>query len=557
MKYLIIFICNTISLFCVSAQIDTYGIYIVRDSLRHIHRVAEVNDDRIITFNNGFLAGETLCNKMIAYDWQGQLLWYNKTCEIDSNRISSAFLQKNLLNGNQLLFVGNGGGSIGAITLLELEYNGQFDKVLVHDFNENDYLSVQSTLENSQNIFVVGNKALNNSLWNSKAFLLATNKELEFDQYFEVNTLPRPALFNDIIIDYDGKLLISGTEERIHPQLEEESNFAFWHKLYKYCPIENDTIWSIQNPFANDSLTISPESNAFAPEATFYMETGNYFSKFKEGYLFFTRVITNNVFVAFNNKLNHSAWQITHVNQDFEHQWAIHIEDTMQYAFERPLILHNNDIILAGIGYTNHYKETPLGAGIPYSLYFKKISSSGEILWTRSYSFLPDSGINERDVFSIQSANFFQHPQGGYLLFGSIRTENNEGETGQDVLWAWIDEEGCIQNDICAEPFQWLYTPEPNDPGMQAYYTSNVIPLQPYYDFKLFPNPAKDQLNIQLEQVRNIQAINIYNSSGTLVFSKKQLLNENIIDIQQWESGIYLVNVLQNGRSFTKKFVKE
>ncbi len=557
MKYLIIFISNTISLFCASAQIDTYGIYILRDSLRHFYNVAQDSDSGIIACLNSFSVDEAFCNKMVNYNWEGQLQWYNKTCNIDTSRISSAFLLEKLENGNQILYVSNEFASNEQLSILEMNNNGEFIDALFYKVDQNEFIRAENFVETESKYFFVGNKALNNSLWNSKAFLLATNKELEFDQYFEVNTLPRPALFNDIIIDYDGKLLISGTEERIHPQLEEESNFAFWHKLYKYCPIENDTIWSIQNPFANDSLTISPESNAFAPEATFYMETGNYFSKFKEGYLFFTRVITNNVFVAFNNKLNHSAWQITHVNQDFEHQWAIHIEDTMQYAFERPLILHNNDIILAGIGYTNHYKETPLGAGIPYSLYFKKISSSGEILWTRSYSFLPDSGINERDVFSIQSANFFQHPQGGYLLFGSIRTENNEGETGQDVLWAWIDEEGCIQNDICAEPFQWLYTPEPNDPGMQAYYTSNVIPLQPYYDFKLFPNPAKDQLNIQLEQVRNIQAINIYNSSGTLVFSKKQLLNENIIDIQQWESGIYLVNVLQNGRSFTKKFVKE
>ncbi|WP_298418772.1 T9SS type A sorting domain-containing protein [uncultured Kordia sp.] len=74
------------------------------------------------------------------------------------------------------------------------------------------------------------------------------------------------------------------------------------------------------------------------------------------------------------------------------------------------------------------------------------------------------------------------------------------------------------------------------------------------FDFKLYPNPATDILNIQINTIDSI-SVSIYDMLGKEVLSADRI--NNSIDISNLKNGIYIVNIATNNRSITKKIIKE
>jgi serine protease AprX len=72
----------------------------------------------------------------------------------------------------------------------------------------------------------------------------------------------------------------------------------------------------------------------------------------------------------------------------------------------------------------------------------------------------------------------------------------------------------------------------------------------------LYPNPAKEVLNIAVPNHGEISAITITDILGKQVMSDTQMLN-NAIDISRLSEGIYFAEFKYNGISLVKKFVKE
>jgi hypothetical protein len=76
-------------------------------------------------------------------------------------------------------------------------------------------------------------------------------------------------------------------------------------------------------------------------------------------------------------------------------------------------------------------------------------------------------------------------------------------------------------------------------------------------DFVIYPNPAKEQLNIQGLKKAKIQSFSIVNSIGQVVFEKAQeLSNLNQIDISFIPSGVYYIRAQSKYSVITKTFVK-
>jgi hypothetical protein len=80
------------------------------------------------------------------------------------------------------------------------------------------------------------------------------------------------------------------------------------------------------------------------------------------------------------------------------------------------------------------------------------------------------------------------------------------------------------------------------------------------YIFNLFPNPARNQLNIQYQSKNTTGKINfhIYNSTGALVHSAILPFSESIsqsIDISSFSTGVYFVNLIDGEERVTRKFV--
>ncbi len=72
----------------------------------------------------------------------------------------------------------------------------------------------------------------------------------------------------------------------------------------------------------------------------------------------------------------------------------------------------------------------------------------------------------------------------------------------------------------------------------------------------ILPNPADDIITMMLPNAIEIAKISIISLSGQNMFSGS-MESTNQIDISQYPSGLYIVNVVQGGHSFTTKFVKQ
>lgn len=74
--------------------------------------------------------------------------------------------------------------------------------------------------------------------------------------------------------------------------------------------------------------------------------------------------------------------------------------------------------------------------------------------------------------------------------------------------------------------------------------------------FTISPNPGVNELNIRLSQ-KSDAAVEVYNLLGRKIYTGKLTTIHNAIDISSWKSGIYLVKVITEKKSITKRFVKK
>lgn len=81
-------------------------------------------------------------------------------------------------------------------------------------------------------------------------------------------------------------------------------------------------------------------------------------------------------------------------------------------------------------------------------------------------------------------------------------------------------------------------------------------------DFTIYPNPANQQINLQISANKNQNiAYRIYNSFGSCVITKNTETGSGdfneMIDISKFESGLYLVKLITDGKQLTKTFIKQ
>lgn len=86
-------------------------------------------------------------------------------------------------------------------------------------------------------------------------------------------------------------------------------------------------------------------------------------------------------------------------------------------------------------------------------------------------------------------------------------------------------------------------------------FTTGNTPTQ-QTEFSISPNPGTNELNIRLTKKKTAN-VEVYNLLGKKVFSGKLNAMSSTIDITKWKSGIYLVKVVTDSKSITKRFVKK
>jgi len=80
-----------------------------------------------------------------------------------------------------------------------------------------------------------------------------------------------------------------------------------------------------------------------------------------------------------------------------------------------------------------------------------------------------------------------------------------------------------------------------------------TIPEKKLLSFKMYPNPAQDEISISLNYEQAI--LKLYNVSGQLLFEKEINQDGESVALQNISSGIYLVNITSSIFSETKKLI--
>lgn len=76
---------------------------------------------------------------------------------------------------------------------------------------------------------------------------------------------------------------------------------------------------------------------------------------------------------------------------------------------------------------------------------------------------------------------------------------------------------------------------------------------------KIYPNPAKEILFLNIEQLSDPKPVEVkvYNSIGKLIYQTDTKDTNMVIDIEQWASGLYVIEIQQEGSRAFKKIIVE
>ncbi|MDT0558015.1 T9SS type A sorting domain-containing protein [Ichthyenterobacterium sp. W332] len=271
--------------------------------------------------------------------------------------------------------------------------------------------------------------------------------------------------------------------------------------------------------------------------------------------------------------------------------WAVDLSDSGD-IFAVSAIGHNNG---SGFGQVQVFEnqnnnwvkigddidgEFPSNSG-----YDIKLSSDGNIVSIGiPLNSIPNSSVGGIKVFQNNSGNWEQiediingsNPNFGFglqlamsndgsiIISGDHRADENGSDSGKVSIFQFQNNEwvevGVILGDFSSQ-FFGISTeisadgtvlvigaegigPNLDEPGsVRVYDLSSLLVLSVNefntIPFKLYPNPAKDQFTIQLENSSDLKNVTIYNNLGQQVLSSKNY----ILDTSKLASGLYVVEL--------------
>ena len=115
--------------------------------------------------------------------------------------------------------------------------------------------------------------------------------------------------------------------------------------------------------------------------------------------------------------------------------------------------------------------------------------------------------------------------------------------------YATYDSEGHIVNDPFPTPF-WSSGFDLDAVGVIHDVAHYDVPENEKVTLAVYPNPVKDRLTVKAE---NLQSVEVYNLVGQLV--KTSALP--VVDMSDLNQGIYFVRVMADGKTVTKRVVKQ
>ena len=133
-------------------------------------------------------------------------------------------------------------------------------------------------------------------------------------------------------------------------------------------------------------------------------------------------------------------------------------------------------------------------------------------------------------------------------VIGANKTEYKETKTLTEGVWYYYKVVPYYQDIDCyAAPIKAKFG---NEFFVKYLYSVDGVDENMTQNVEVYPNPIKDMLTIKAENISNVV---IYNAIGQKVFSQTFDGNEASIDMNSFDSGIYMVRIFANGNEVTRK----
>lgn len=171
--------------------------------------------------------------------------------------------------------------------------------------------------------------------------------------------------------------------------------------------------------------------------------------------------------------------------------------------------------------------------------------------------FCSSNDIEELDLSQNEFLQVFQGGSNINLNYLDLRNGNNSDLT---TMWAnetpnlhciFVDDAEYANTQDCNYPINGWCT------DLNDLYIEDIVDCilglndTTISRFLLYPNPVQDVLLIESQQ--SIETVKIYNLQGQIVHE----VSSNSINVSKFTSGLYFLQVTIDGKSKTKKFIKE
>ncbi len=113
-----------------------------------------------------------------------------------------------------------------------------------------------------------------------------------------------------------------------------------------------------------------------------------------------------------------------------------------------------------------------------------------------------------------------------------------------------------IKREVIVIPSKMAYSEMPNDSIVDDKSTINIIERD---DIKIYPNPTKGDLNVEMNTTSDIQKIqiNIISIKGQLLYNTDVVQRAYNLDLSSFAQGAYILIMQVNDKKYEWKIIKE
>lgn len=253
-----------------------------------------------------------------------------------------------------------------------------------------------------------------------------------------------------------------------------------------------------------------------------------------------------------------TTFHLLSINPDQSLNWRIDDEVTSDNSPTSVMVTNDNSIVVTG---TNGYNTLQ---------YARKYDNSGNLFW--NFTENPQDGPTT-------SFGVTQDSEGNILLFGgydenaqfdfklSIRALN---DTDGSLLWTFVDTNlnygsvdvtdiTTLDNGNIAVTGSFQHSPAQYTGYTILYEYDASLSMNDYNEnsYSVFPNPAKNSLNIKANQFVETSKYQITNMLGQVIKTGKLNALNNNIDVSDISKGNYILTILSEGNKsiYSKKIV--